>query len=131
MYIDEEGYFEHHGVKGQKWGIRNDLKRIGRGLETAAKGIGRGVKKTAKFAKKHPRAATSVVAGAAFAATVLTKRHMSITKASAVQSEHLRRLSHSGSAWRVANGPWNYAVPHTTPMMNESTKALLRAAAAK
>lgn len=26
MIIDEEVYLEHHGVKGQKWGVRNDPK---------------------------------------------------------------------------------------------------------
>jgi len=27
MYIDDEGYFEHHGVKGQRWGIENHQRK--------------------------------------------------------------------------------------------------------
>lgn len=26
MIIDEEAYLEHHGVKGQKWGVRNNKR---------------------------------------------------------------------------------------------------------
>lgn len=37
-YIPRDDYLMHHGVKGQKWGVRNDPERVGRrrsGLTTA------------------------------------------------------------------------------------------------
>ena len=39
MIIEEEVYLSHHGVKGQKWGIRNKVAKGG-------KAVGRGVSKT-------------------------------------------------------------------------------------
>lgn len=40
-------FFEHHGVKGQKWGVRKELATAGK---TASKGLG----KAAKTALDHP-----------------------------------------------------------------------------
>ena len=51
-YIPRDDYLMHHGVKGQKWGVRNDPERVGRkrsGLKTAKdvnqkKGLSTGAK---------------------------------------------------------------------------------------
>lgn len=75
MIIEEAAYLEHHGVKGQKWGIRKAedvAKSIGRGSWAAAKMIGRGTKKTYRFSKDHPKFVASVAAGAMAAGLILT-----------------------------------------------------------
>ena len=51
-YIPRDDYLMHHGVKGQKWGVRNDPERVGRrrsGLTTAndinqRRGLSKGAK---------------------------------------------------------------------------------------
>jgi hypothetical protein len=71
MIIDEKTYldyeiddfFEHYGVKGMHWGIRNEeAQRIARKSVSVAKTIGRGTKKTYEVAKAHPRTTGAVVA---------------------------------------------------------------------
>jgi hypothetical protein len=64
MIIDEELYFgyeiedflEHYGIRGMKWGIRNEkVRTVARTSVSVAKVIGRGTKKTYSLAKSHPR----------------------------------------------------------------------------
>ncbi|HYQ97162.1 MAG TPA: hypothetical protein VEO92_02250, partial [Candidatus Nitrosocosmicus sp.] len=52
-------FLEHYGVKGMRWGVRNDpgsggrvgttAKKVGGGAKTVAKGVGKAAKGTAKF----------------------------------------------------------------------------------
>lgn len=66
-YIPRDDYLMHHGVKGQKWGVRHDPERIGRrrsGLTTANDvNQKRGLSKGAKVALGVGGAALAVGAG--------------------------------------------------------------------
>jgi hypothetical protein len=76
VYIDHEveDFLDHHGVKGQKWGIRNDIKKVSSGI-----------KKASKFVGRHPKGTVFVLAGAAAAAQILTHTpNMGISKVSKV-----------------------------------------------
>jgi hypothetical protein len=129
MLIDEEVYLayeaedflDHHGVKGQKWGIRNKASR-------AVKATGRGIKKVGKTAKKHPLAVRNVVAATIVAGILAThgaNRFHDTSIANMRQAEHMRKLRIAGSAWRYKNGPWHYAVPSKAAFMApETVKAL-------
>lgn len=68
MTSEEEvdAFLEHHGIKGQRWGIRN--------AKSGALSVGRGAKKTFDWSRSHPRTTSSVVAGASFAALLLSNR---------------------------------------------------------
>jgi hypothetical protein len=74
---DINDFLEHHGVKGQKWGIRN-AKRAGQG----AKAVGRGAQKTAHWVRTHPRSSVaigaSVFLGARFTAHLLQQNKMTV-----------------------------------------------------
>lgn len=35
MIIDEEAYVEHHGVKGQRWGVRRSGRALSKGAHTS------------------------------------------------------------------------------------------------
>lgn len=84
--IEVEDFLAHHGIKGQRWGIRHpELAKFGRGTEVAAKAFGRGslitakatgrgIKKTAIFVHDHPRFSASVAAGAAFTGLLLRRK---------------------------------------------------------
>lgn len=84
--IEVEDFLAHHGIKGQKWGIRHpELAKFGRGTEIAAKAVGRGslitakatgrgIKKTTIFVHDHPRFSASVAGGAAFAGFLLSRK---------------------------------------------------------
>ena len=62
MYVDEEIYLEHHGVKGMHWGISNKKTRISSGLharlanhhQRVAKSFAVEAKKYSDWAKAHP-----------------------------------------------------------------------------
>lgn len=130
MIIEEEVYFSqlrdneiedflnHHGVKGMKWGIRNDLKKIGRGTWRATKAVGRGTVKVARWSKAHPKTTATIAAGAAFATALLIRRGRqkyiaaSAARASkAAADQHWARVIQTGFSFRQENGPWNYSLP--------------------
>ena len=72
MIIDEEVYLAyeaedflgHHGVKGQKWGIRNKAVTVG-------KTIGRGAKKTTQYVKERPAGTEAIIGLGLIAATAI------------------------------------------------------------
>lgn len=70
-YIDD--YFEHHGVKGMRWGVRS-AKSVGRGVAATGKAIGRGAKATGKFAWNHKKAAASVIVGITAVSIIISRR---------------------------------------------------------
>ena len=81
MIISEEVYFEHdldeisdflehHGIKGQKWGIRNKITK-------GTRAVGRGARKTGNFVKKHRKGiAIGVGSTALIAAGALVAKHI-------------------------------------------------------
>jgi len=94
MIIEADAYFAHHGVKGQKWGVRNDLRVAGAGAARAAKATGReavkvakatgrGTVATGKFIGRHKKGVaigvgTAAVVGAT--ATLVILKHNSNLK---------------------------------------------------
>jgi len=76
VIITEDAYMEHHGVKGQKWGVRKDRavrvsKAVGRGSKKTAIVVGRGARGTFRFARDNPETAAKIVAGVAAAGLIL------------------------------------------------------------
>ena len=76
-YIPRDDYLMHHGVKGQKWGVRNDPERVGRrrsGLTTANDvNQKRGLSKGAKIALGVGGAALAT--GAVVGGAMLAKKY--------------------------------------------------------
>lgn len=72
-YIPRDDYLMHHGVKGQKWGVRNDPERVGRrrsGLTTAndvnqKRGLTKGQKTALKVGAGVAAAGLAIGAGVA------------------------------------------------------------------
>lgn len=78
-----EEFLEHHGVKGQKWGIRNqnnNLDRISRIQRSNSTIVSRKQKllntanKIDASIHKHPKTVASIVVGSAFAVSLLAKK---------------------------------------------------------
>lgn len=67
LAYEAEDFLNHHGVKGQKWGIRNKAVTVG-------KTIGRGTKKTTQYVKDRP-AGTEAVIGFGLIAAMAVLRH--------------------------------------------------------
>lgn len=84
MIIDErdnvKDFLEHHGVKGQKWGIRNTGRTVKRRAKKAAAFIGR-----------HKEGIGTVAAGSAFAATVLLDKKLRLN--------HPTKSISTGASW--------------------------------
>ena len=70
LYLDHEDFLNHHGVKGQKWGIRNKITK-------GTRAVGRGTRKTGNFVKKHRKGiAIGVGSTALIAAGALVAKHI-------------------------------------------------------
>lgn len=133
MIVDENVYsaykitefIEHHGTKGQKWGIRNPkkaeaLRVSGKVVRAVGRGSWKATKAVGREAKAHPKAAVSIAAGAVFVAAFLIHKGKIRTS----QAEHMKKLAQAGSAWRTANGPWNYPLPSHVSIRSPSSLPL-------
>lgn len=80
-----EDFLEHHGVKGQKWGIRN-----------TARSVSRKTKKAAAFVSRHRQGIGTVAAGAAFVGLVLADKNLRAP-------QHTKAIS-NGKIWLDPSG---------------------------
>ena len=70
LAYEAEDFLGHHGVKGQKWGIRNKITK-------GTRAVGRGARKTGNFVKKHPKGiAVGVGSAVLIAAGALATKHI-------------------------------------------------------
>lgn len=77
--LEVNDFLEHHGIKGQKWGVRNVANVIGRGAKRSTFAVGRGAKKTGQFVRRHPKGTATVAASIAIGAA-LAGRVISVNK---------------------------------------------------
>lgn len=102
--MEVEDFLEHHGIKGQRWGIRREnldrISRVAKGTGRVAKRValatGRGARGTFRFARNHPKITASIVAGTAFTVAVLSR-----TGSTPVSDAKIAPFSASGKNWIV------------------------------
>lgn len=103
MIIDVDDFLEHHGVKGQKWGVR------GAKAASVARTVGRGAKRTGRFAREHKKTvAVIAVAAATTAGAVYTRRYFQRAQvrslASVVQANRSRRAEEVARMFAMGRG---------------------------
>lgn len=87
MIIEQDvvdSFLDHHGIKGQKWGIRNTTKTVSRKT-----------KKAAAFVSRHKEGIGTAAAGAAFVGLVLADKNLRAP-------QHTKSISR-GSSWIQKN----------------------------
>lgn len=103
-YIPRDDYLMHHGVKGQKWGVRNDPERIGRrrsGLTTAQDiNRKRGLSKGAKIALGVGAGAlaTAAIAGGGYALYKTGAGKTALKAGSSIIKSAMREAKTTGQA---------------------------------
>lgn len=106
-YIPRDDYLMHHGVKGQKWGVRNDPERVGRrrsGLTTAndvnqKRGLTKGQKTALKVGAGVAAAGLAIGAGVALHKSGMGKQ---------VVSAGMKMLKPATKV-KIANTAWKHS----------------------